>query len=96
MSVMDVSSTSPVSISRIVSANRSSPSVSTANATSRWSALTVRAPREKNSLSPASTLPSTTTCSPGTASASGSGRTAGSVIGARIWAAYCRPSTVRA
>ena len=64
-------------------------------ATTRWSWLTVRAPIEKNSVSPASTLPSTTTSSPGTVSASGSGRTAGSVSGARTCEAYCRPSTVR-
>ena len=67
MPVTEVSSTSPVAMSRTVRSKRSSPAVSTANATSRWSALTVSAPSEKNSLSPASTLPSTTTCSPGTA-----------------------------
>ena len=96
MPVTEVSSTSPVAMSRMVRSKRSSPAVSTAKATSRWSALTVSAPSEKNSLSPASTLPSTTTCSPGTVSASGSGRTAGSVSGERTWAAYWRPSTVRA
>ena len=52
MPVIEVSSTSPVAMSRIVRSKRSSPAVSTANATSRWSALTVSAPSEKNSLSP--------------------------------------------
>ena len=50
---------------------------------------------EKNSLSPASTLPSTTTCSCGRASPSGSGRIVRSVSGTRTCAAYCRPCVVR-
>ncbi len=84
-----------MAMSRTTRSKRSSPVVSVAKATRRWSALTVSAPMEKNSLSPASTLPSTTTCSPSAGPPSGSGRTAASVRGTRTCERYWRPSVVR-